>query len=340
MATTKCKILFLAANPDCTDRLALDEECRTIGQKIREADHRDSLDLITQWAVRPDDLLQYLNQYAPDVIHFSGHGTETGEIVFKDDQGGSKPVSSAALKQLFTALKGNIKLVMLNACYSKAQAEAIVQVIDCAVGMKQEIGDDAAIAFAASFYRAVGFGRSVQDAFEQGRTALMLEGIPEEDTPTLLVRKGADPSNMFLIASEKDRKKRQRPVEAAKQDDTRTNDAVETSHQLSLNEILPGAWQVQIQLPFAAAQMQLEMFANGAFRGEVNGPMGASGVDGQWQANPFAKQVALQGRQFTQFQAAPYMVMIQVTFFDRDQLVGVTSGGEQVSWRRIAPLHP
>ena len=337
MPMTKCRILFLAANPDDTNHLALDEECHSIDQKIREADHRDSLELINKWAVRPDDLLQYLNQYAPDVIHFSGHGTDASEIVLKDDQGGSKPVSAAALRQLFTTLKGKIKLVMLNACYSRSQAEAIVQVIDCAVGMKQEIGDDAAIAFAASFYRAIGFGVSVKDAFEQGRTALMLEGIPEEDTPTLLVRKGADPSSMFLITNEKNTKKRQKRVEAPKQVEARQDAAVQAPQQLSLTEILPGAWQVQIQLPFAAAQMRLEMFANGGFRGEMSGPMGASAVEGQWQANPFAKQVALQGRQLTQFQVGPYMVMIQVTYFDREQVVGVTSGGEQVSWRKVAP---
>ena len=46
-----------------------------------------------------------------------------------------------------------------------------------------DIGDDAAITFAASFYRAIGFGRTIQEAFDQGRTALMLEGIPEERTP-------------------------------------------------------------------------------------------------------------------------------------------------------------
>ena len=71
--------------------------------------------------------------------------------------------------------------------------------IDCAVGMKKAIGDNAAIVFAASFYRAIGFGRSVQEAFDQGKTALMLEGIAEENTPELLVRQGADPTSIFLI---------------------------------------------------------------------------------------------------------------------------------------------
>ena len=116
-----------------------------------------------------------------------------------DDSHRAIPVSAAALKQLFTTLKDNIRVVLLNACYSQDQAEAIVEVIDCAIGMKQEIGDEAAMAFAASFYRAVGYGHSVNDAFEQGKVALMLQGIPEETTPTLLVREGVDADALFLV---------------------------------------------------------------------------------------------------------------------------------------------
>jgi hypothetical protein len=89
--------------------------------------------------------------------------------------------------------------VVLNACFSRPQAEAIVDVIDCAIGMNRAIGDEAAIVFAAAFYQGVGFGRSVKDAFESGKAALMLDGIPEEKTPVLLARKGVDPSTIFLI---------------------------------------------------------------------------------------------------------------------------------------------
>ena len=92
-------------------------------------------------------------------------------------------------------------MIVLNAWYSGPQAEAIVEVIDCAIGMNSSIGDEAAITFAAHFYQAIGFGRSVKEAFEAGKAALMLEGIPEERTPELLVRKGVDPSTIFLIGS-------------------------------------------------------------------------------------------------------------------------------------------
>jgi hypothetical protein len=191
-------ILFLAANPDGTQKLALDREAREIRSKIRAADHRDALVFHTEWAVRPDDLLQYLNELRPQAVHFSGHGT-TGELILNDEDGRAKPVSRAALRALFGLHTKTVRLVVLNACFSKEQADAIVEVIGCAVGMSQAIGDEAAIVFAAAFYRKLGFGDSVQAAFDEGCVALMLQGIPEEKTPVLLVRSGVDASRVFLV---------------------------------------------------------------------------------------------------------------------------------------------
>jgi len=192
--------LFLAANPVGTSQLALDEEIREITQKIRMADGRDVLQVISVWAVRADDLLQYLNQHRPQIVHFSGHGSKDGELILLDNQGKPKAVSPVALKALFTTLKDNIQVVVLNACYSRIQGEAINEVIDFVVGMNKAIGDRAAIIFAASFYRALGFNRTVQEAFEQAQTALLLEGIPEDTTPELLIREGVSPNRRVNVA--------------------------------------------------------------------------------------------------------------------------------------------
>ena len=59
-------------------------------------------------------------------------------------------------------------LVVLNACNTRPQAEALTEVVDCVVSMNRTITDRAAIKFAASFYGALAFGRSVRKAFEQG----------------------------------------------------------------------------------------------------------------------------------------------------------------------------
>jgi tetratricopeptide (TPR) repeat protein len=196
----KVRVLFLAANPAGTPPLKLDEGIRQITAKVRAAEYRDSLELVSRWAVRPDDLLQALLEVKPHVVHFRGHGSSASELVLLDDQDNPKPVSQAALVHLFRTLKDNLRVVVLDACYSRPQAEALAQTVDCTVGMSRAIGDEAAIIFAASFYRAVGFGRSVKEAFELGRAALLLEGIPEDKTPELLTRKGVDAVGLVLIS--------------------------------------------------------------------------------------------------------------------------------------------
>jgi CHAT domain-containing protein len=196
----KIKVLFLAANPfkDLNLNLNLDVEVRTITEKIRASEYRDCLQLIPALAARPDDLLQLLNEHKPHIVHFSGHGNESGEIILADNNGLSKAVSVKAIKSLMTSLKDNIQIVILNACYSKEQATAITEVINCAIGMNAAINDPAAIIFAASFYRAIGFARSAKEAFDQGVTALALEGFTDESIPELLVKEGVDPSKVFF----------------------------------------------------------------------------------------------------------------------------------------------
>jgi hypothetical protein len=199
--TNKVKVLFLAANPTGTPALQLDEEIREITAKIRASDYRVSIELISRWAVRPDDLLQALLENKPHIVHFSGHGgSDTEELVLHDQSGRPKPVSKAALYSLFRTLKDNVRVVLLNACSTRPQAEALSEIIDCVVGMNRPIGDAAAIVFAASFYRAIGFGRSVQEAFDLGKVALHLEGVAEDRTPELFVHKGLDASALSLIA--------------------------------------------------------------------------------------------------------------------------------------------
>lgn len=180
------KILFLAANPKDTSQLRLDEEMRGIDHALRQAEFRDKFDVKQQWAVRIIDLQGYLLRHKPDIVHFSGHGSESNEIMLEDNDGNSKPVSTRALSQLFSVLKDNIRCVVLNACYSEQQALAIAQHIDCVVGMSKAIGDAAAISFAVAFYQGLGYGRDVKTAFELGCVQIDLEGLNERDTPKLL----------------------------------------------------------------------------------------------------------------------------------------------------------
>ena len=78
------KVLFLAANPTDTARLALDREFKAIRAKIRAAQYRDQIELLSEWAVGHDELSALLMRHRPHVVHFSGHGDESGDLVLDD----------------------------------------------------------------------------------------------------------------------------------------------------------------------------------------------------------------------------------------------------------------
>jgi hypothetical protein len=150
------KILILSANPRETSKLRLDEEVQKIQAGLERAKSRDNFEIITKWAVRPIDIRRALLDHEPQIVHFSGHGLGEGGLAFENITGQMQPVSTKSLAWLFELFKDKIECVLLNACYGEAQAKAIYQHVNCVIGMNQEIGDKAAIAFAVGFYDALG----------------------------------------------------------------------------------------------------------------------------------------------------------------------------------------
>lgn len=196
----KLKILFLSANPTDTSQLQLDEESHAIEQALRRGKYWDHFQVEQHWAVRISDLQALLLDTRPHIVHFSGHGSKNSEIILQNEQGKAQPVPQQALKVLFALLKGNIRCVVLNACYSQKQAEGIASSIDAVIGMSDAIGDKAAIRFSASFYQALAFGQNVDKAFELGRNQLDLENLGEQDKPQLLATR-TNPKTIYLLES-------------------------------------------------------------------------------------------------------------------------------------------
>jgi uncharacterized delta-60 repeat protein len=233
----KIKVLLFAANPRGTAPLDLPREFREIDEEVQRGAFRSAVELILVPGTRPVDLLRKLNENQPQVVHFSSHGSpdeimlESGEddaeasgrhgpimrsaeerdvkkirpdMVETEglDHGQGQGVSKSALVNVLRSCnEGNLRLVVLNACNTRPQAEALTEVVDCVVSMNRTITDRAAIMFAASFYGALAHGRSVLNAFDQGVARLCAEGIAEADTPELLVRAGVDAAQFVLVGS-------------------------------------------------------------------------------------------------------------------------------------------
>ncbi|WAL59575.1 CHAT domain-containing protein [Thermocoleostomius sinensis] len=180
---TPKSILLLAANPRETRSLRLQEEEREIRERLRLAGYGKT-PINSTGATRSRDIQQAMLDFKPQIVHFSGHGAAQEGLVFEDAAGQGKLVNSSALANLFR-LFNRVECVVLNACYSKFQAEAIARHIEYVIGMSQRIGDKAAIEFSVGFYSALGSGESIEFAYELGCNAIQLEGLPEELTPVL-----------------------------------------------------------------------------------------------------------------------------------------------------------
>ncbi|WP_165975661.1 CHAT domain-containing protein [Actinomadura rubrisoli] len=194
------KILLLAANPRDTGPLRLGEETRKIEEKIRESSAAQRFSVRSAWAVTIDELLYQLNSFEPNVVHFIGHGG-ADQIVLETTTGTSQPLTKEALSTIFSHFRQWLQVVVLNACYSAAQAEKLAEQADAVIGMTDQVSDAAAIEFSAAFYRALGFGRSVEAAFAQGVGMLKVDGLPDADVPKLIHRRGVDPAKLVLAGA-------------------------------------------------------------------------------------------------------------------------------------------
>ena len=168
---------------------------------VRQAEHRDAINFKTWWATRPQDLLQAINENNPTIVHFSGHGDEHGNLVFQGHQGESRLVTPEAISASLATFSESVDLVFFNACFSATQASLITNHIKAAIGMSDAVNDDVARVFAAQFYSSVGFGRSLQTAFEQARAALLLEGIGQDELPVLMTAPEVDPAQIYFVTA-------------------------------------------------------------------------------------------------------------------------------------------
>ncbi len=178
-------ILILAADPEGTSRLQLDKEVREIDEGLRRASKREQFKLEQKWAVRQRDFYRAILDYQPQIVHFSGHGTEFNGIVLENETNEPAFINADALSSMFKlfATKG-VECVVLNACYSEVQAKAISQHVNYVIGMNRTIGDKAAIAFSVAFYDALAAGEQMEFAYELGCSLLI--SYSEQQTPVLL----------------------------------------------------------------------------------------------------------------------------------------------------------
>jgi tetratricopeptide (TPR) repeat protein len=150
-------------------------------------------------------------------LHFSGHGAgEQGLLFVSDESAGAiyrseggevrsrstnsdeiKFVPAQPLANLLQLCEEHLECVVLNACYSDVQGNAISANIPFTIGMRDVVEDNVAIKFSQGFYDAIGAGKSYEMAFKWGKVAIEFDLANNEASQILVLRKKGESFSQF-----------------------------------------------------------------------------------------------------------------------------------------------
>jgi hypothetical protein len=194
-------ILYLTASPPEEVRLRVDAEVRLVMEAIRKSNFRDNVSIHYRPAADLNSLIDGLNEVTPQIVHFSGHGNETG-LATDSGRIGERAVGDLSFDLLAKAIGATDtppQIVVLSACKSSGAKKALLTVTQILISMQETISDIAATAFAPRFYTALASGQSVETAFKQGKVAVEAVSISETDTPEIYSNPKVTPKKLVLV---------------------------------------------------------------------------------------------------------------------------------------------
>jgi hypothetical protein len=183
------------------------KECRTIHEILDS--QKDKFLFEQSHGISKENFLYTLRRFKPNILHFSGHGTERSALVFQDDE----TISTQQLEKTFKSLLPfKISVVFLNSCYSKVQARSISKFVNYVIGMRDSITDEAAILFSSAFYKSLSDNPDIEKAFQDATTLLNYTYTKESEIPKLIFTHG------FSKSSQMNKQKEQHNLSVEKED--------------------------------------------------------------------------------------------------------------------------
>jgi hypothetical protein len=186
------KVLLIFANPgnleqpDNASPLRTGREDRIIQEAIKFGRYRDNITLTIHHAATIHDLRRALLEDEYHLVHISSHGTNKG-LVLENEAGQACTIPPSALAEQLQAYRATLRCVLLNACYSTHQGHLISLGIPYTISMDGTVHDKAAIEFSRGFYDAIGAGKDVDFAYEEGRRNVALTA-PQAAFQSLLLK--------------------------------------------------------------------------------------------------------------------------------------------------------
>lgn len=174
-------VLVIFSNPKNSLSLRLGYEDRVINECIKLSKYRDNFSLDIRHAAQIDDVARSLLNEEYRIVHFSGHGTKDG-LVFENESGKSQIVTVNAMADLLSSYSPPVECVLLNACNTYVHKALNVPYT---IAMSDHISDLGAIEFARGFYDAIGAGKNIEFAYEEGCRRIKLKNLPDSRVPKI-----------------------------------------------------------------------------------------------------------------------------------------------------------
>jgi formylglycine-generating enzyme required for sulfatase activity/energy-coupling factor transporter ATP-binding protein EcfA2 len=184
------KIVILSANPLDSNLLRNEKEVSTILSAIDSSRFSSHFHSIPWLATDASGIRRSLLKYEPAIVHFTGHGTQTGKLVLEKNSGKRQLVNAISLSELFSNFSDHIKCVILTSCYSETLANNISKYIDYTIGFHEEITYEASIIFSEAFYNAIGSGKDIQKAYKIAVSDMKMNDFELDGIPKLFIKKG------------------------------------------------------------------------------------------------------------------------------------------------------
>ncbi|MCA1498285.1 MULTISPECIES: CHAT domain-containing protein [unclassified Bradyrhizobium] len=170
-ADAPVRVLFVSCDPEGTGaRLNLDAEQRAIKEALKLSPHGGKITLELLPSATTDDLRRSLLENSYDIVHFSGHANRKA-LVFADSENKAVEVPISAVADLIKR-HPSVRCVILNGC--ETVKGMVASIADWTIGMDKKISEPAALQFSKGFYDAVGAGKSIRDAYDEGVSAMTL----------------------------------------------------------------------------------------------------------------------------------------------------------------------
>lgn len=177
----KVRILFVGASPREQDMLRVAEEYRVIDEALKRAENRNMVELTQLNAPTVDDFRRAFLDKSFDIVHLAGHGDK--DCFLLHGPGGESPISLENLRDQI-GRQSSVSCVILNSCNSASSLKAPIGPLT--IGMDDSIDDEMAVEFSRGFYDAIGAGKDIEFAVEEGKSAAKLKGV--DDSPIVLIQ--------------------------------------------------------------------------------------------------------------------------------------------------------